>query len=85
MLMSIFSTFGQPLEIRSDSGPAFSFTYEAAMVDLGIDVQFSSTYHHEGNGLAEQAVAKLKMAIRKNGLGVENLRMNTCRPCQLTE
>ena len=72
MLMLIFLTFGRPLEIRSDSGPAFRHVYEAAMTELGIDVQFSSAYHPQGNGMAEQAVSKLKMAISKNGVGVGN-------------
>ena len=75
MLLSIFSIFGRPLEIRSDSGPAFRNTYEAAMVELGIDVQFSSAYHPEGNGMAEQAVSRWKMAIKKNGLGVGNQKL----------
>ena len=75
MLLSIFSTFGRPLEISSDSGPAFRNTYEAAMVEMGIDVKFSSAYHPEGNGLAKQAVSKLKMAIGKKGLGVGNQKL----------
>ena len=72
MLSLIFSTFGRPAEIRSDSGPAFRNTYEKAMVDMGIDVQYSSAYHPSGNGLDKQAVSRLKTAIKKNGLGVGN-------------
>ena len=68
MLLSIFSTFGRPLEIRTNSGPAFRTTYENAMVELGIDVQYSSAYHPEGNGIAEQAVSRLKLAIKKTVL-----------------
>ena len=72
MLTSIFSTFGRPLEIQSDNGPAFRQTYEKAMADMGIDVQYSSAYHPLGNGMDKQAVFCLKMAIKKNGLGVGN-------------
>ena len=39
------------------------------MTDLGIDVQYSSAYNPSGNGMAKQAVSRLKMAIKKNGLG----------------
>ena len=48
-LLSIFSTFGTPLEIRSDSGPSFRATYESKMQELGIDTQFSAAYHPQGN------------------------------------
>ena len=43
MLTLIFATFGRPLEIRLDSGPAFRHMYEAAMAELGINVHFGST------------------------------------------
>jgi len=69
-LLSIFSTFGTPLEIRSDSGPSFRATYETKMQELNIDTQFSSAYHPQGNGMAEEAVSKLKMCLSKNGPGV---------------
>ena len=72
MFLSIFATFGRPLEIRLDSGPSFRHTYEAAMTELGINVQFSSAYHPKGNMMAEQAVSKLKMAISKNMVAVGN-------------
>jgi len=69
-LLSIFSTFGTPLEIRSDFGPSFRATYEAKMKELDIDVQYSAAYHPQGNGMVEQAVSKLKMCLKKNGPGV---------------
>ena len=39
------------------------------MTSLGIDVQNLSAYHPSGNGLAEQAISELKIAIKKNGVG----------------
>ena len=40
------------------------------MQELNIDTQFSSAYHPQGNGMAEEAVSKLKMCLAKNGPGV---------------
>ena len=59
-LTSVFSEQGLPIAIRCDRGRNFvSDLFQQYCHHLGINLTFSSTYHHSGN-LAERAIRTVK-------------------------
>ena len=60
ILTSMFSEQGLPISIRCDRGRNFvSDLFQQYCQHLGINLTFSSTYHHSGN-LAERAIRTVK-------------------------
>ena len=59
--------FGVPKEVRSDLGPAFRNTFTEWLKTLGVDHQVSSSFHPQGNGLAERKVQSVKTYLDKLG------------------
>ena len=59
-LSSVFSEQGLPIAIRCDGGKNFvSDLFQQYCQHLGINLTFSSTYHHNGNP-AERAIRTVK-------------------------
>ncbi len=57
--------FGVPLDMSSDRGPQFTSELWSAMCELlGINIQRTTSYHPQANGLVERFHRRLKEAIR---------------------
>ena len=65
-LKSIFSQFGRPLELVSDSGPGYRLTFQETLSALGIDAVHGAQYHPQSQGLAERGVGRVKLAMQRN-------------------
>ena len=64
ILTSVFSKHGLPSNIRCDRGRNFvSDHFQDYCSHLGINLTFSSTYHHSSNP-AERAIRTIKMLIK---------------------
>jgi transposase InsO family protein len=64
-LTIIFSALGIPLGLKSDNGTEFIATSTTEWLDkLGITHTLSLPYHKQGNGAAENAVKRVKRALR---------------------
>ena len=59
--------YGYPSELRSDGGPAFRLSFEAALKKLGISHHTSPPYVPASNGLAERGVGIIKSYLYKLG------------------
>ena len=64
ILTSVFSKHGLPLNIRCDRGRNFvSDHFQDYCSHLGINLMFSSAYHHSSNP-AERAIGTIKMLMK---------------------
>ena len=64
ILTSVFSEHSLPLNIRCDRGRNFiSDHFQGYCSHLGINLTFSSTYHHSSNP-AERAIRTIKMLMK---------------------
>ena len=65
ILTSVFSEHGLPLNIRCDRGRNFvSDHFQDYCSHLGINLMFSSAYHHSSNP-AERAIRTIKMLMKQ--------------------
>ena len=63
-LTSVFSEYGMPTHIQCDRGRNFvSDLFQQYCQHLGINLTFSSAYHHTGNP-AERAIRTIKMLMK---------------------
>ena len=64
ILTSVFSEQGLPISIRCDRGRNFvSDLFQQYCQHLGINLMFSSAYHHSGNP-AERAIRTVKVLMK---------------------
>ena len=75
ILTSVFSKHGLPLNIRCDRGRNFiSDHFEDYCSHLGINLTFSSTYHHSSNP-AERAIRTIKMLMKRCSMAKQLRRL----------
>ena len=66
MFTSIINEFGLCKTILADSGTQFtSEQFEQTCRKAGIQLQFSSPYHHQANSLAERTIGTVKALWKK--------------------
>ena len=63
---SVLAEYGLPDSITADFGPQYvSEKFKAKCNQEGIQLNFSSPYHHQANGLAERCVETCKNLLKK--------------------
>ena len=75
ILTSVFSEHGLPLDIRCDRSRNFiSDHFQDYCSYLGINLTFSSTYHHSSNP-AERAIKTIKMLMKQCSMAKQSWRL----------
>ena len=74
-LTSVFSEHGMPTHIRCDRGRNFvSDLFQQYCQHLGINLTFSSAYHHSGNP-AERAIRTVKLLLKHCTMAKQSWRL----------
>ena len=75
ILTSVFSEHGLPLNIRCDRGRNFiSDHFQDYCPHLGINLTFSSAYHHSSNSV-ERAIRTIKMLMKQCSMAKQSWRL----------
>ena len=75
ILTSLFSKHGLPLDIRCNRGRNFvTDHFQDYCSHLGINLTFSSTYHHSSNP-AEGAIRTIKMLMKRCSMAKQSWRL----------
>ena len=75
VLKEWFGEYGYPRRIRADNGPQFRDQFAVFCSQNNIELDNSSPYNHQSNGLAESAVKAMKNLIQKCADSQEELRI----------
>ena len=74
-LTSVFSEHGMPTHIQCDRGTNFvSDLFQQYYQHLGINLTFSSAYHHSGNP-AERAIRTVKLLMKHCTMAKQSWRL----------
>ena len=77
ILTLVFSEHGLPLNIRSDRGRNFvSNHFQDYCSHLGINLTFSSAYHHHSSNPAERTIRTIKMLMKRCSMAKQSWRLD---------